>query len=660
MIGDCEKTRQAPDAGRCVGTIVKDRYVGSIAVWYHAPNDMDFGYNTEEHANEHKESAKIVAAAKTVAMTFNPEGRDGADTKPNDKNVQEKTIEGRAYALDFLGLEQIIPYAKIELELDGETYNTVTDMEGNYSFDVKTDETDGKITLTLAGYRDDVVMYEVLDELESTSDAVTIWRDIDTKNDTNFVVDVALAKAYKTKGDRAHVRALVDHYFHLAQAYDYAQLMLMADLTKIGDKNVAPLALFAYARGADHLGSSYYDNEHGTINLTTKDSSYTAHDSPLTVFHEFGHHLMYTQNQPTLWDSELNGTGLNHAGIMNDTTTDSLQEGYATFFALLMAQEYGHTYPHPHKPSPVAFGKNWEANYMAWTMEGTLSREEFAVVTLLYDLIDKYTDKNDNIYMELATLWEIIKKENVQTVKDLYDELIQVEDKVKVDALFIDHGFFWDKQEGDKQFSESGSYANDSGESCDVKAIEPALDINKDRHIDITKEVYMDYSNWHQYPCVPTFDEGDVVGYTGSHQTTERKTFEHLPNRFLDVNNGSYTQDFTFPNNPEYNYTLSYEVTNNLMPVIFPPAHYDAKAEIKNANDESQNITLSTDEYNTAITDTTEDEAFKVLRTEEKKNLIDEYVAKDGDNKGGFPVKTTLFILGALTAVVLWRKRNTS
>ena len=570
---------------------------------------------------------KRLEIAKTAATRLSPV------EKPSVADV-----EGKVYALDFLGLEQIIPYAKVELEIGGAIYVDYTNIDGKYSFDLSTEEKEGKLTLTLSGYRDDRNIFEVIDNSVST-DVVTIWRDINIEENTDFVVDVALSPEYKSTSKKTVIRGLVDHYYHTSQAVDFAEFILMTDVSVLSNgREVLPISVFAYSNEADNVDhSSHYDPEFGSIHLTTKDSDYYAPDSPFTIFHEFGHHIMHTQYSPTIWDADIaRGTSFNHGGIMNDTTADSVGEGLATFIALLMAQEYEHVYPHAYEPSPVAFGRNWEINYKAWDMDVTIPREELAFMTLLYDLIDSHKDKGDDVQIEFSKVWDVIKDSKNQTVKDYYDAIIPLGDKAKIDALFIEHGFFWDKQEGDKELTEAGTYTSPDGKTCTVRGIEPGLDINKDGKLETHTEAWMDYSNWHQYPCQPTFDEGDEVGFTGSYQTTARKSFENLPNRFMEVDNGTYVLDYTFPNDPEYNYTLEYEITDNKLPVNFPPARYNATVSI---NDE---IEISSDEYQQAIQDTFGQDSF---RNEKKSN-------------DGVPIAVWVTLAIVVIAIVIKRKKK--
>ncbi len=598
------------DAQRCSGYTHAGKYFVYVISTY--PWNADGIGKDEREANIVASEAgamKYVDAGIAAAKNFHP--------KERAKNA----IKGRAYSLDVLNLEEPIPYAKLSLKLGNKTYRTVANENGEYEFDIDEGNTvkKGILTLLLMAEKDGKEYFEVVDD-SVNKETVEISSEVNIEDGIDIVIGLALGNEYKSTSDFRKVRGLTSKYHELYKAIDYAESVLKLDITSLKGESVLPISVYAYSADTVESGSSHYDPAYGTIHLTTEDSAYIS-DGPFTVFHEFGHHIMHTFYSPVVWNESLEVAGNEtHAGILNTNTADSLGEGYATFFALLAAQGQGYTYPHVYSPSPVVFDRNWEVNIQAWDMEGSLSREEFAVVSLLNDLVDKHKDKGDNIEMSVNNLLEVIKNDEVQTVKTLYDKLITVEDKDKIDALFIAHGFFWDKQEGDGYWNTGGTYTNpDTWATCTTTAWEPVQDTDNNGAIDTDVDKWMDYSNWNQYPCIPVFDEGDVVGFTGSYQTSSRESFVNLPNRYMEVNNGTYVQSFTFPDNPEYDYVLTHEVTNNMMPVIFPPSRYNATLNVKDS--EELSIVISTNDYNTAIADTSEENIFKSIRTKKDSGL---------------------------------------
>ncbi len=101
--------------------------------------------------------------------------------------------------------------------------------------------------------------------------------------------------------------------------------------------------------------------------------------SRYTVLHEFGHAFDSITNSGKFRAYAPYGPGNeNHGGYLNDTTSDSYIEGFATFFAGT-AQLYG-GYPNPHILSWIELGDT--GAYTAWGHNGHY--EELAIASLLY------------------------------------------------------------------------------------------------------------------------------------------------------------------------------------------------------------------------------------------------------------------------------------
>ena len=73
----------------------------------------------------------------------------------------------------------------------------------------------------------------------------------------------------------------------------------------------------------------------------------------------------------------------------------------------------------------------------------------------------------------------------------------------------------------------------------------------------------------------------------------------------MEVENGTHTLEFTFPENPEYNYSMSYVVTDGRLPVTFPPARYEASVNI------DKDIKITSEEYFEAIAQTVGTDSFR-------------------------------------------------
>ena len=120
------------------------------------------------------------------------------------------------------------------------------------------------------------------------------------------------------------------------------------------------------------------------IALSPKDSQIGVGLEPSVIWHEFGHCLM-ADLQSNVYPKHPGD--INHGGYANPSTTDSWGEGFATFFALLVQRDIARA------PRPLLSMNGWTHNfefptYMPWTYVASTSMEEYAVTSLLWDLVD--------------------------------------------------------------------------------------------------------------------------------------------------------------------------------------------------------------------------------------------------------------------------------
>jgi hypothetical protein len=222
---------------------------------------------------------------------------------------------------------------------------------------------------------------------------------------------------------------------------------------------------------------SFYNASSDEIFMGIADSVYTTRDgsngprqAPENAeWHEFAHHLHR---------SHMNSSGafvcpdgeppVNHAGWVNQTTCDSLIEGFAEFLPTLVDGD-------PIYANNMA---NLEDHTKAWHggIAGGRTSEDIAVAALLRDLVDpgaEFEDTlasildglpvpvlyDDRVGLPIATLWQIFKTHRPKTVLDLYRALVQdaggaltalsidldgdgTLDVSRIDQPFLMHGFF--------------------------------------------------------------------------------------------------------------------------------------------------------------------------------------------------------------------------
>jgi len=91
----------------------------------------------------------------------------------------------------------------------------------------------------------------------------------------------------------------------------------------------------------------------------------------------------------------------NHDGYLNPSTSDSYDEGFAEFMALLMSKYREHA-PDPEPHMYITY--NIESSYKAW--QGAGKYEELAVCGILWSLYNEH----HGIALDLDQIWDILKE----------------------------------------------------------------------------------------------------------------------------------------------------------------------------------------------------------------------------------------------------------
>lgn len=205
--------------------------------------------------------------------------------------------------------------------------------------------------------------------------------------------------------------------------------------------------------------ASGYQTATRTIHFTPADSGCNDPDRPMNrEWHETFHDLMHvTIGIPPL----APGDG-NHWGFANSSTADSWSEGWATGWTLIMAADQGDESPglYPVSGARVDLEFDWRPRDPMPTIGGCappatlLSREEFAVAGLLYDLYDDARidsdGKIDAISVSPESLWKVLSAgPSIGNVLELYRRLLGAApglgiNQADLDQLFINHGLYAD------------------------------------------------------------------------------------------------------------------------------------------------------------------------------------------------------------------------
>ena len=224
---------------------------------------------------------------------------------------------------------------------------------------------------------------------------------------------------------------------------------------------------------------------------------------------------------------------------MNPSTSDSFVEGFADFMSsVMLAMVKGQTIP---KISGAE-----EINERAW--DGCGYAEEDAVTGVLWDLYDDTNPlDSDNIQLSLDEIWAVLKDYRAN-MYEVYKAFVETypDRKPEIDQVFINHGFFADKNEGNKQY--------DSDEPTWGRP-----ELRDDPYIDLANPVQRDI--------------GETIGQATNYQRPERYSKEPWPNHFIKTSTAYpfYKISFTFPEHPHLNHELYQEQQEGLIYVPVPP-----------------------------------------------------------------------------------------
>lgn len=316
-------------------------------------------------------------------------------------------------------------------------------------------------------------------------------------------------------------------------------------------------------------------------------------------YHEFSHYMMHAlyKEWPIPIEVEEYVEELNHGGFSNPSTSDSFVEGFAIFMSAVIEYTYDDSIPHENEyegKSLIAALDHWgnseptarESDIKVWHDGG--HNEERCVAGILWDLVDKdntygtpedlyerylkfkpelmelyelareEAEKNnetidplpeysleyfknlkvddDNVKIEFEELWEILSEFHPDFTS-VYDALIKKfgNKKDDIDQIFINHGFFIDKTEGNKEWD------------------------NKDVWRDLNRNYGYDSSDWYTDMAInPKWDEGEKVGTPSNYQRQWRKSTAEIPGYFIKVDNEVpfYIVEVIFPTKIH----LSYEI----------------------------------------------------------------------------------------------------
>jgi hypothetical protein len=244
-------------------------------------------------------------------------------------------------------------------------------------------------------------------------------------------------------------------YYHVKQIVDFE-----ADLLGVVPDLNLPIQVWAFKSGTDKVYYSYLGSDRGNITIGANDghSDSNDRDRPMNrEWHEMFHELM----DDTVVMPPRPPGDTNHAGYINSYTTDSWEEGWAEFWPCVLKAHVGGYDWHSLDWRVYEWrggDSSLEYNWKSWDFTEVDSEEEFAVASLLVDLVDAIDPADDDfISLNSNQLWQIIGTQHLEDMFQVYVALIaagvgQVDTDLDgitdLDELFIAHGFYADTGNG--------------------------------------------------------------------------------------------------------------------------------------------------------------------------------------------------------------------
>jgi hypothetical protein len=556
-----------------------------------------------------EENRKVSAAQDAVKARIQKYKDCFAGFSPGTAmSPQEKTLHGMIIAAKPNGLPMPMKHAEIilnEMVTDEDWVPvavTMTDGEGRYEIRYTPQASKKYGLLVNYTYRTDRTYFSLL--LLSEKGAVPVQTEIDdifagsAGNDIERNIDLEdeFREAYKNEPwwDNSVKNPFGLMYARSAEALEFYKDVLREDVRLNLPLKIVPFVddNSEYLRGNKAI--YWFDKGTSTILIGRNTSSAEEEYQPINrEYHEISHYAMTNalgRFPQSIVRSDI--PIINHDGYVNPSTTDSWEEGFAHFMAVVIADHYGYSC------GIDAFGY-YEVNHDAWDYEG--KAEELAVAGVLWDLYDgkaqddacmartdayimkirnlpatpekvrKEIDRlrelfrddpsdprddfsdEDDISFTIQELWPILKQDH-SDFTSVYDALgaKYPEKKSKIDHIFEMHGFYVHTAPGDGIYTEK----------------EPYRDANKNEKYD-PGEYFIDLPS----AGSPSNRSFYRVGTATNFDRLWRRTTRQLPGHFIKVNNAVpyYTYTVEFPGLSTRGYYRSVRNNDGLIYVHVPP-----------------------------------------------------------------------------------------
>jgi len=449
---------------------------------------------------------------------------------PENKKEQV-TIHGSVSNAD----DEPLPYSTIIISIDGNQHETNADKNGDYTITFEKPENykEAMAFVKLSYNRDGKNYYNVYYDAGGNN-YKQMWagNKIDlTQNDVTANIKIKVGSfeesTFTTPNQKdTWIENSAAIYFHMHEVVDFALTRLKANID-----NKLPVDVWV----GNTEGATNYNRDTTDIYVAEAYAGRTIPHQPWIEYHEFSHHIMYSLYGANLPGKEVAGSR-NHGGFSNPNSADSWSEGFAEFLPMVLSESVGNKQPWVY--STLA---NNEDNYKAWENKG--GREEFAVAGILWDLYDKNNDKGDTISLMFDDIWNVIKQRR-EDVYEVYTALNAAFPKQAdaIDKIFIEHGFYADKTEGNKKRD----------------AFEPFTDANGNGNYDVG-EKFIDYGTLTAEKDIG-YKQGAVIGKASNYERPTRQFGGVIEDSFIAVPDKNVWQynisvDYADASQNDYSYT---------------------------------------------------------------------------------------------------------
>lgn len=135
-----------------------------------------------------------------------------------------------------------------------------------------------------------------------------------------------------------------------------------------------------------------------------------------TMLHEYGHCVQYAAYGGT-WGRPYGCTCVNHGGVKNDCSHDSMVEGWAEYFPIMLYNRINWT-DKSYDWSNSRNRRDIEKRYYTCVEE----RDEWSFAGVLFDINDGCNESSDHLSLGSAPIWNVFRHDRPKTVVQFYQK----------------------------------------------------------------------------------------------------------------------------------------------------------------------------------------------------------------------------------------------